>query len=50
VQICERALDFTFEAAPSEDIEQRIDVGARFQFGDRALRAGHAGFQPSDLR
>ena len=43
LQIGERALELALEAAPVEDVEQRIDVGARLQFGDLALRAGDIG-------
>ena len=38
LQVGERALELALEAAPVEDVEQRIDVGARFELGDGALR------------
>ena len=50
LQIGERALELALEAAPVEDVEQRVDVGARFEFGDRALRLGDFGLEPFDLR
>ena len=50
LQIGERALELALEAAPVEDVEQRIDVGARFEFGDRALApAAMSRLEPLDL-
>src|SRR5476651_1905246 len=49
LQIGERALELALEAAPVEDIEQWIDVGARFEFADGAMRTGDVGLEPLDL-
>ena len=48
--IGERALELAIEAAPVEDVEQRIDVGARLQLGDLPFRLDQFGLEPFDLR
>ena len=40
--IAERAIELALKTTPVEDIEQRIDVGARLQLGDLALGAQQA--------
>ena len=49
LDIGERALEFAFEAAPVEDIQQRIDVGTRLQVTDACAHDGKLAFEPLDF-
>ena len=40
LHVSERALEIAFSAAAIEDIEQRVDVGARLEFGNPGAGGG----------
>jgi hypothetical protein len=41
----QRTLEFAFEAAPVENIQQRIDVGARLKVADAGSRNSKLAFE-----
>jgi hypothetical protein len=45
----DRALELAHEAAPVADIEQRIGVGARFEFADPEFRPRDLGLKAIDF-
>ncbi len=45
-----RALEFALEAAPVEDIEQRIDVGTGLKLSDARARNGQLPLETLDSR
>ena len=50
LHIGERARQFALKTAPVENFEQRIDIGARLQFGNLPFRLDQFQFEPLDLR
>ena len=49
LDISQRALQLALEAAPVEDIEQRVDVGARLKLGDAGASLVQLALEALDL-
>jgi len=49
LHIGERAFKFAFKPAAIENIEQRIDIGARFQLPNARARNGNLAPEPFDF-
>ena len=49
LQVGDRAFELAHEAAPVADVEQRIGIGARFEFADPAFRPRNLGLQALDF-